>query len=110
MLLRRYTIVIANRRTGMTRRFTFRVRPLVVAALLVFALPVAIGFGLRAAASAELEHLRSTNLTLEEQNASYREATGALTMQIESLQASINDLGARARVDPASARAMDKLP
>jgi murein DD-endopeptidase MepM/ murein hydrolase activator NlpD len=110
MLLRRYTIVVADRETGVTRRFTFRVRPLVIAAALVLALPVAAGFGLRLSATSELEHLRSTKLTLEEENASYREATGALTTQIESLQASINDLGARARMDPNSARAMDKLP
>jgi murein DD-endopeptidase MepM/ murein hydrolase activator NlpD len=54
--------------------------------------------------------LRATNVSLQQENSSYREATGALTTQIESLQASINDLGVRARVDPAAARAMDKLP
>jgi murein DD-endopeptidase MepM/ murein hydrolase activator NlpD len=110
MLLRRYTIVVANRETGVTRRFTFRVRPLVVSVLLIFALPVAVGIGLRAAASSELAHLRANNISLEQENSSYREATGALTSQIESLQSSINELGIRARVDPASARAMDKLP
>jgi murein DD-endopeptidase MepM/ murein hydrolase activator NlpD len=110
MLLRRYTIVVANRETGVTRRFTFRVRPLAVAALLVFTLPVAVGFGLRAGATSELAHLRATNVSLEQENSSYREATGALTSQIESLQSSINELGTRARIDPASARAMDKLP
>jgi murein DD-endopeptidase MepM/ murein hydrolase activator NlpD len=110
MLLRRYTIVVADRQTGATRRFTFRVRPLVIAAIGVFALPMAVGFGLRLGATSELQQLRSANVSLEQENSSYREATGALTTQIESLQASINDLGARARVDPAAARAMDKLP
>ena len=46
MLLRRYTIVVADRQTGVTRRFTFRVRPLVLAAVGAFALPVALGFGI----------------------------------------------------------------
>jgi murein DD-endopeptidase MepM/ murein hydrolase activator NlpD len=110
MLLRRYTIVLADRETGATHRFTFRVRPLVVTAVIAFALPVGVGFGLRAGATAELGHLRAANASLHEENASYREATGALTTQIESLQASISDLGIRARVDPALARAVDKLP
>src|SRR5437660_1049089 len=107
MLLRRYTIVVADRQTGITRRFTFRVRPLAVGMMCVFALPVALGYGLRLGASTELQHLRAANVSLEEENSSYREATGALTTQIESLQASINDLGIRARIDPAAARAMD---
>src|SRR3954471_15896682 len=110
MLLRRYTIVVADRQTGVTRRFTFRIRPLVIGVVCAFAVPVALGFGLRLGASTELQHLRATNVSLQQENASYREATGALTTQIESLQASINDLGVRARVDPAAARAMDKLP
>jgi murein DD-endopeptidase MepM/ murein hydrolase activator NlpD len=110
MLLRRYTIVVADRQTGVTRRFTFRVRPLLLAAVGVFALPVALGFGLRLGASSEIHHLQEANISLEQENSSYRDVTGALTAQIESLQASINDLGMRARVDPAAARAMDKLP
>jgi murein DD-endopeptidase MepM/ murein hydrolase activator NlpD len=73
-------------------------------------LPVIVGYGLRLNASSESERLRSRNISLEQENSSYREATGALTTQIESLQTSINDLGIRARMDPNSARAMDKLP
>jgi murein DD-endopeptidase MepM/ murein hydrolase activator NlpD len=109
-LLRRYTIVIADPQTGATRRLTFRVRPLVVLAACVLMLPTVVGFGLRAGARSELDRLRTANLSLQQENSSYREATGALTTQIESLQASINDLGARARMDPNAARAMDKLP
>src|SRR5215216_4818333 len=110
MLLRRYSIVVADRETGVIHRFTFRVRPLILAMVGMFALPVAIGYGLRLGAASEVHHLRAANSSLEQENASYREATGALTTQIESLQASINDLGVRARMDPAAARAMDKLP
>jgi murein DD-endopeptidase MepM/ murein hydrolase activator NlpD len=110
MLLRRYTIVVADRQTGVTRRFTFRVRPFVLAAIAVLVLPIVLGFGLRLGASTELQHLRAVNVSLQEENSSYRDATGALTTQIESLQASINDLGVRARVDPGAARAMEKLP
>jgi murein DD-endopeptidase MepM/ murein hydrolase activator NlpD len=107
---RRYTIVVADRLTGATRRFTFRVRPLVVGIACVFAVPVLVGLSLRLSAAAEIGRLRHSNATLVQENTSYREATGTLTSQIASLQAAINDLGDRARVDPGTARAMDKLP
>jgi murein DD-endopeptidase MepM/ murein hydrolase activator NlpD len=110
MISRRYTIVVADRQTGATRRFTFRVRPLIVTIVAVFAMPVLVGFGLRAGASVEIDQLRNSNATLIQENSSYRAATGTLTAQIESLQSAIDDLGDRARVDPVSARAMDKLP
>jgi murein DD-endopeptidase MepM/ murein hydrolase activator NlpD len=110
MMSRRYTIVVADRQTGAARRFTFRVRPLVFATIAVFAMPVLIGFGLRLSATAERDQLRGSNAALIQENASYREATGTLTAQIESLHSAINDLGDRARVDPVTARAMDKLP
>jgi murein DD-endopeptidase MepM/ murein hydrolase activator NlpD len=110
LLSRRYTIVVADRETGGVRRFTFRVRPLVLGAAITFVTPIMLSFGLGLSASMEAEHLRASKASLEQENTSYREATGALTTQIESLQSSINDLGIRARVDPVSARAMDKLP
>jgi murein DD-endopeptidase MepM/ murein hydrolase activator NlpD len=107
---RRYTIVVADRLTGATRRFTFRVRPIVVGVACVLAVPVLVGLSLRLSAAAEIDRLRNSNATLVQENTSYREATGTLTSQIASLQAAINDLGDRARVDPVTARAMDKLP
>lgn len=107
---RRYTIVVADRQTGAVRRLTIRLRPFAVSMFVVLALPVVVGFGLRLRALAEVDHLRTSNLSLEQENVSYRDATGALTMQIESLQSAMNELGLRARLDPVSARAMEKLP
>jgi murein DD-endopeptidase MepM/ murein hydrolase activator NlpD len=69
-----------------------------------------VGFALRLRALAEVDHLRGWNLSLAQENSSFREATGALTAQIDSLQSAINELGIRARLDPVSARAMEKLP
>src|SRR5581483_1551144 len=109
MSSRRYTIVVADPRTGATRQFTFRVRPIAAAVLAVLCLPVLLGFALRIGPATEVQHLRASNVSLEQENSSYREATGALAAQIESLQAAINDLGVRAKLDPASARAIDKL-
>jgi murein DD-endopeptidase MepM/ murein hydrolase activator NlpD len=107
---RRYTIVLADRETGNVRRFTIRLRPFAIGLACTLALPVLVGFGLRLVAAAEAEHLRTSNLTLEQENSSFRNATGALTAQIESLQSAISELGIRARLDPVSARAMEKLP
>jgi murein DD-endopeptidase MepM/ murein hydrolase activator NlpD len=68
------------------------------------------GLALRLTAVSEVEHLRTANNTLTQENSSYREATGTLATQIESLQSAISELGVRARLDPVSARAMEKLP
>jgi murein DD-endopeptidase MepM/ murein hydrolase activator NlpD len=54
--------------------------------------------------------VRGSNTILQEENGSYRSATGALTAQIQSLEGVINELGARATLDPAQTRAMQKLP
>ena len=107
---RRYTIVVADRHSGAVRRFTIRLRPVAIGFVAVLAVPVLVGVGLRLNAVAELDHLRASNVTLEQENTSYREATGTLTAQIESLQSAINELGIRARLDANSARAMEKLP
>lgn len=107
---KRYTIVLADRQTGTVRRLTFRLRPVAIALGAVLAFPVLLGLGLRLSATTEVNHLRTSNLTLEQQNSSYRAATGALAAQIESLQSAISELGIRAQLDPVSARAMEKLP
>jgi murein DD-endopeptidase MepM/ murein hydrolase activator NlpD len=107
---KRYTIVLADRSTGSVRRFTLRLRPFAIALVAVLALPVLVGMGLRLSATTEVNHLRSANSSLEQENTSFREATGALTAQIESLQSAITELGDRSNLDPISARAMEKLP
>lgn len=107
---RRYTIVIADRQTGAVRRLTIRLRPFAAAIVVALFLPIFIGMWARQLALVEVDDLRSTNLTLGEENSSYRAATGALTTQIESLQSAINELGIRANMDPVSAAALEKLP
>lgn len=72
--------------------------------------PVLVGLGLRSSAYAEISHLRSAAEILEVENRSYRAATGALATQIQSLQSTITDLGERAKVDGAAAKAIEKLP
>jgi len=107
---RRYTIVLADRSSGVVRRFTIALRPTLVAIALLFSLPVLIGLGARWSARSAIAELERANSVLEVENASYKDATGELSSQIASLEAAVDELGVRARVDPAAGRAMDKLP
>ena len=110
MSARRYTVVIADRTSGVLRHLTinFKVAAWIVG--IALALPVLMGLGAKWSARLEIDQLRSANNLLQVENGSYRAATGELTAQIQSLETVINDLGARAQLDPEQARAMAKLP
>ena len=110
MSARRYTVVIADRSSGVLRHVTVSLRLTALAVVSVMALPILIGLGAKWSARGELDQLRAANALLEVENGSYRTATGELTGQIQSLETVVNDLGARASLDPAAARAMQKLP
>jgi murein DD-endopeptidase MepM/ murein hydrolase activator NlpD len=110
MLARRYTVLVADRSSGVVRRATLRVGPTVAAILAVFALPVLIGLGARWSARSEIDQLRTANVLLQVENGSYRAATGELTTQIQSLEGVITDLGNRAALPPDQAHALRKLP
>ena len=110
MRARRYTILIADRSSGVVRRVTISLRPTLAVVSGILMLPVLIGLGAKWSARAEIDEVRGSNTILQEENGSYRAATGALTTQIQSLEGVINELGARATLDPAQARAMQKLP
>ena len=110
MLGRRYTVLIADRTTGVVRRVTISLRMTLAVFGTVVMLPVLIGLGAKMSARMELEGLRASNGALEVENGNYRAATGELTTQIQSLENVIDDLGARSALDPAQAKAMQKLP
>jgi murein DD-endopeptidase MepM/ murein hydrolase activator NlpD len=110
MLARRYTVLVADRSSGVVRRATLRVGPAIAAVLAVLALPVLIGLGAKWSARSEIDQLRSANALLQIENGSYRAATGELTSQIQSLEDVITDLGNRARLPPDEAHALRKLP
>jgi murein DD-endopeptidase MepM/ murein hydrolase activator NlpD len=107
---RRYSIVLADRSTGVVRRFTISLRPTLTAVACVFAVPVLVGLGARWSATAAIADLEKTTVALELENSSYRQATGELATQLSSLQTAVEALGAQAAVDPDARRAMDKLP
>ena len=106
----RYTIVVADRGTGVVRRVTIRLRVAVLTLGALFALPVLVGLGAKWSAVYEIHGLRARSASLEVENTSYRAATEALTSQIQLLQTAVDDLGVRSHLDPAAAKAMEKLP
>jgi murein DD-endopeptidase MepM/ murein hydrolase activator NlpD len=110
MMSRRYTVLIADRSSGVVRRLTVSLRAVLLTSVSVFVLPLLIGFGARWSTSAERHQLATVNRALEIENGNYRETTGELTSQIQSLEGVINELGERSALDPAQARAMAKLP
>jgi murein DD-endopeptidase MepM/ murein hydrolase activator NlpD len=110
MASRRYTILIADRTSGVVRRVTVSARPAVAVACAIVTLPVLIGIGAAWKAKSDVAALYSNNRSLEAENTNYRGATEALSEQIQSLQTVVADLGARSALDPALARAVEKLP
>ena len=106
----RYTILVADRRSGVVRRATVPVRPVAIAACVVAATPILIGMGAAWKASSSVSDLRASHHALEVENANYRAATEALSGQITSLQEAIADLGDRSALDPNLAQAMNRLP
>jgi murein DD-endopeptidase MepM/ murein hydrolase activator NlpD len=107
---RRYSILIADRTSGVIRRFTLPLGPTAATTVIALALPILIGLGARWSARAALDDLTETNARLTVENENYRVATGQLSSQISALQAAVDDIGATAAVDPAASRAMESLP
>jgi murein DD-endopeptidase MepM/ murein hydrolase activator NlpD len=106
----RYTILIANRKSGAVRRLTISRRIIGVALFVVVALPTLVLLGSRGASRAELEVLEASNESLRIENDSYRDATGELTVQIASLQAALSQLSEQAELDSATKAAIAGLP
>ena len=110
MRARRFSLVVADRQTGTVRRLTISLWPTLGAMVGLFALPVLIGLGARWSASAAIADLESANAALQVENASYHDATGQLAEQVSALQDAVNQLDAKAAVNPDEKRAMQKLP
>jgi murein DD-endopeptidase MepM/ murein hydrolase activator NlpD len=106
----RYTILIANRNTGVVRRLTLARRTAVLVLAVLALVPLLIGLGASNSDPVELESMRLANESLKLENESYRAATGELADQISSLQSALTQLGAQAELDPAARQALQRLP
>ncbi len=109
MRARRYTVLVADRSTGLVRLRIGLGAPVTVAAMAVV-VPVLIGLGASWHASARIDDLRLTENQLEIENGNYRVMTGDLATQIQSLEGLIDDLSERENIDAEQARAMQGLP
>jgi murein DD-endopeptidase MepM/ murein hydrolase activator NlpD len=107
---RRFTILIADRSTGVVRRFTVSLRPTLALVALVLGLPVLVGLGARWSARAEIAALRTTAVTLEAENNIFRGMSKELTDQIGAVQDAVTHLSEESKLDPDSARALARLP
>lgn len=110
MLSKRYTVVLADRGTGVVRRFKISVKSALAVSLMMFAMPVLAGLSAALKAKADVSQVFATQASLELENANYRAATEALAGQIMALQTSISALGARAALDPSLQKSMEMLP
>src|SRR5690349_5626342 len=110
MLSKRYTLVLADRTTGVVRRFTVSVKPVLITVVLVVTLPILIGTGAALKARYDVANLYASHATLEFEKANYRTATEQLAGQIMALQTAMSDLGAKAALDPQLQNSMEKLP
>lgn len=110
MAPKRYSVILADRSTGVVRRFTISLRPTLGVVAFLFALPLLMGLGARWSAQSAIGELERSSTLLQIENGSYRDATGQLASQVAALQAAVDELGVRATVDPAVGRAMEKLP
>ena len=110
MASRRYTIIVADRSSGVVRRATLSLRPVLISSGVILALPVLIGIGAAWKAKSDVLDLRASHQALEAENASFRSATDELSTQVTSLEAAIQDLGTKSALDPNLAKTMDKLP
>ena len=110
MLNKRYTLVLADRTSGVVRRFTISLKPVFIAVVTAITLPILIGTGAALKARYDVANLYASAATLELENANYRAATEQLAAQIMALQTAMSDLGAKAALDPSLQNSMDKLP
>jgi murein DD-endopeptidase MepM/ murein hydrolase activator NlpD len=109
MLNWRYTIVVAES-DGLERKVRMSLGPVLMVVGAVVTLPVLIGLGAAWKAKSDVAGLYDNQRALELENANFRQATAALSGQIESLQSAITDLGVRAAIEPNLAKAMANLP
>jgi murein DD-endopeptidase MepM/ murein hydrolase activator NlpD len=110
MAKRRFTLVVAEETSGLERKVRISLGPVLVALGAVVTLPVLIGLGAGWKAKSDVANLYENQRALELENANFRQATAALSGQLESLQSAITDLGARSTMEPGLAKAMANLP
>ena len=110
MLPRCYSLIIADRTSGVVRRFAIAVRPTLAVGTSVLVVLVALALHTRWTTRAEIERLRLNSATLSVETARYRATAEELAAQMSLLDAAVADLGRRSPLDPRSRRVIGRLP
>ncbi|HIN70103.1 MAG TPA: M23 family metallopeptidase [Acidobacteria bacterium] len=110
MLRNRYTVVIADRSSGVIRRITLNLRSVIGLLVAILGTPVLLGFGVSWLASTELDRLKINLASLEVENLGYRSALTTLGSEIAALEAVVTDIDKRAVLNPRALEALNQLP
>ena len=109
MLRRRYSLIIANRATGTTHRFTL-VGATCAAFLALLLLPAALLVYAEWSTSLAVTRLRLHNAQLELENSGYRATANDLVSQLAGLDNTMVELVGRVDMDPSMLQSMARLP
>lgn len=111
MIRRRYALIVADRATGSTRRFTVSAGLALIVLTAAAGLPLGWLYHTGGDAYAEIARLRLSNARLEIENSGYRATAANLLANITSLQTLVDDLSARTPFDVMRVRAsVERLP
>ena len=110
MLKNRYTVVVADRASGVLSRYTLNLGTGLGLLIAILATPMLLGLGFRWSASTEIDRLRTNVAVLEVENAAYRGVPERLETDLAALQMVVADLDARAALPPDTLAALNQLP
>ena len=110
MFRKRYFLIIANRATGATHRFTLGVWPVCAAFLALLVLPAALLVYAEWSTSLAVTRLRLQNVRLELENSGYRATANDLAAHLSGLDDTMAELTGRLDMDPAMLQSMAQLP
>ncbi len=100
MFRKRYSLIIANRTTGATNRYTFGVGPACAAFLALLMLPAALLVYAEWSTSLAVTRLRLQKTRLELENSAYRATASDLASHLAGLDATMVELTRRVDMDP----------
>ena len=110
MLKNRYTVVVADRSSGVIRRITLNLRSVIGLLVAILGTPILLGLSFSWLASTELNRLKTNLASLEVENSGYRTASTTLRSEIAALEAVVTDIDKRAVLNPRALEALNQLP
>ncbi len=107
---KRYSLLVADRSSGVVRRLTVGLRPFVVLAAVILTVPIALTLHVGWSTQTRIDELSLENAKLIVENSTYRAAASELSTTMVSLQAALSSLATRTDIDPHLRTSVDRLP